>query len=65
METPANARADLSIQQRKKSAEKIKLDNKLTDTDYHRVLQEVEILRQGLSKAIASGTRGGSHKMLY
>ena len=37
-ETPANRRADLSIQERKGFEGKIKLENKLIDTGYNRVL---------------------------
>ena len=40
-ETPANPRVDLSIQQRKEFEGKIKLENKLIDTGYNRVLQRV------------------------
>ena len=58
IEIPANPRADLSIQERKEFEGEIKLENKLIDTSYNRVLQ-------GLSKAIVSGTKRGSHKMLY
>ena len=58
VEIPANPRTDLSIQGRKEFEGKIKLENKVIDTSYNRVLQE-------LSKAIVSGTRRGSHKMLY
>ena len=45
IETTANPRADLSIQERKEFEEKIKLENKLIDTGYNWVLQKVKILR--------------------
>ena len=51
-ETPANSRADLSIQEKKEFEEKIKLENKFIDTGYNRVFQKVKILRQGFSKAV-------------
>ena len=51
-ETPANPRADLSIQEKKEFEEKIKLENKFIDTGYNRVFQKVKILRQGFSKAV-------------
>ena len=41
IEIPANPRADLSIQERKEFEGKIKLENKLIDTSYNRVLQGV------------------------
>ena len=41
IETPANPRADLSIQERKEFEEKIKLENKLIDIVYNRILQGV------------------------
>ena len=65
IETLADPRADLSIQEGKEVEGKIKLENKLIDTGYNGVLQKVKILRQGLCNAIVSGTRSGSHKMLY
>ena len=65
VETTINPRADLSIQESKEYGEKIKLENKLIDTGYNRVLQKVKILRQAFSKAIVSGTRSGSHRMVY
>ena len=65
IETPANLRADLSIQERKEFEGKINLENKLIDTSYNRVLQNVKIVRQGLSKAFVSGTRSRCHKMAH
>ena len=65
VETTINPRADLSIQESKEYGGKIKLENKLIDTGYNRVLQKVKILRQAFSKAIVSGTRSGSHRMVY
>ena len=41
IETPANPRADLSFQERKEFEGKIKLENKLIDTGYNRVLRRV------------------------
>ena len=41
IETLANPRADLSIQERKEFEEKIKLENKLIDIVYNRILQGV------------------------
>ena len=61
IEIPANPRADLSIQERKEFEGKMKLENKLIETissSYSKVLQ-------GLSKAIISGPRSGSHKKCY
>ena len=43
-ETP-NPIADLSIQERKGFERKVKLENKLSDIGYNRVLQKVKILR--------------------
>ena len=45
VETGINPRADLLIQERKECDGKIKLENKLIDTGYNRVLQKVKILR--------------------
>ena len=45
VETAINPRADLLIQERKECDGKIKLENKLIDTGYNRVLQKVKILR--------------------
>ena len=41
IEIPANPRADLLIQERKKFEGKIKLENKLIDTSNNNVLQRV------------------------
>ena len=41
VETPSNPRADLSIQDRKEFEGEMKLENKLIDTGYGRVLQGV------------------------
>ena len=43
VETTINPRADLSIQESKEYGGKIKLENKLIDTSYNRVLQKVKI----------------------
>ena len=45
IETLADPRADLSIQEGKEVEGKIKLENKLIDTSYNGVLQKVKILR--------------------
>ena len=58
MKIPANPRADLWTQETKKFEGKIKLENKLIDAI------TIEFFK-GLSKAIVTGTRGGSHKMFY
>ena len=65
VEIPASPRADLSIQEMKEYEGKIKLENKLIDLVCNRFLQKVKIIRQGLSTAFLSGTRSGSHKMVY
>ena len=65
VETPANPRADLSIQERKEYEGKIKLENKLIDISCNRFLQKVKIFRQGLSTGFVSGTRSRSHKIVY
>ena len=65
VETPANPRADLSIQERKEYEGKIKLENKLTEISCNRFLQKVKIFWQGLSTAFVSGTRSRSHKIVY
>ena len=44
---------------------KKKLENMPIDLGCNRVLQKVKILRQGLSTALVSGKRSGSHKMVY
>ena len=44
VEAPPNPGADLSIQEKKKFEGKNKLENKLIDTGYNRVLQKVKIL---------------------
>ena len=58
MKISANPRADLWTQETKRFEGKIKLENKLIDAI------TIEFF-EGLSKAIVTGTRSGSHKMFY
>ena len=44
---------------------KLKEDQKLIAQGYNRVIEKVKILRQGFSKAVISGTRSGSGKLVY